>query len=802
MAPPVSEEPPSEPTSLEEELGLLQARLTKNPNDAETLHRVGAIYSQQGNLVKAVDFYQAAVHVKPDQPQTHYSLGLVYSLQKMWPQAESAYREALRYNDKDHETWDNLGAVLEALGKTEDAMECFRKAIELAPTEQVARHRIGMLFFRKGDLTRAAEEFEKAVDINDQDHEAWNNLGLVAARRGETETAKEYYLKAIHLVPEFAKAWNNLGNAFSKLGEHRAAEEAYRKAIQFNGREPDFWFNLGEFLLGRGEPETEKCLLEAVSLNPGDLEAWELLRQWYVGAERPNHHKWKQSLTLLLQQNPDDKALLREMAMVQQRMGEAEDALKILRHLISLNPEDEETRLLMAALSLQQGRPLDAYSHLGKVESQSENVVKLWHQVGQRLLYHHKPDEAESCFLTVVAHHGERTEPWQYLGEIAMSRGQWDLAYERFSRAAPINRNNVAVWRPLADEFFRQRVFAKAASCLDNLPDHIRYLPHVWGEFYPIYAAAGKSGDFLTQLEKLLERELVPPRYWMDLAALYESAGKPDEARRCMDQLAMYGVPEKTNPAEGTRHLLENNDPAGAFAHLESIREHQKENPAFWRERAEVCMALDRLEEAGASLEALAALNAADYRDWFHLGAIQFKLGLPREAARAFKKSADLNPDEAKAWYNLGLTEDELGRPEEALRHFKTALKLHRGFPQAWNALGTALFRRKDFTGARRCFLRSLAKGRDRANTWHNLGVLYQKMGRTKDQHYCMQRAQALGGQTETPGISPVHLVIELDGAEAQPAAPSQPAKAPHGKSISHSQGSHSTPPAHKRTRP
>jgi len=736
-----------------------QQALAANPLDPEPAFESGHIYASLGDYDAAVRNYQIALERDPAHAPAQFNLALAFSARQQWPEAESAYRRVVRLRDNDHEAWANLGAVYEAKGQLDDALNCYRKAIELHPDEKEVRHRTGAIHIRRGEYGRAREALEAAVDQDARDQEAWNALGLVAFHQGNDEIAREYYLRAIDLDNQYGKTWCNLGNLFARQGDEKAAEEAYLNAVRRDSHDPDIWFNLGEFYFRRNDPETERCLLKVIELNRGDLEAWELLRQWF--GKHPNYAVWRTALRVLLQHRPDDLALLRELAHVYERLGSYEDALGVLRHLLSLDPDDADSRLLLAVLYHEQGKSLEAFSHLNKIELFDERVAELTFQLAQRLLHQGKQSEAETCLLKRVAHRPDDADAWQFLGEIAFGRGLAELAFERHSRALGVNRNDLAVWRPLAERFLAQRDFARALACLENLADHFRYSPDLWRELFDMHHAAGAGETFASRLEAILQAGWVPNRCWVELSEFYEVLGLNEKARACMARLEKEGSPDAASDLAMARHHLHHGDPARSLEYLDRIAASSAELPRYWLTRGEVLYVLGKLDEARECYERGLSMDDQDFRAWFHLGNIHYRERRLPEAHEAFQRATALEPRQCKAWYNLGCVEDELGH--EAGHSFREANRLDRHFAPVWNALGVMHFRAGEVVPARRCFLRCLGANRKSTLAWGNLASVYRRLERIADAEYCEQQVIKLGGKINQGDPHSVRLFFDHD---------------------------------------
>ena len=757
------------------ELKQLQDAQTAEPSNPDPPHQCGLIYARLGDHASAIRSYHVAVERNPRFVEAHFNLALAYSAQGRFPEAESTYRRVVWLNDGDHEAWANLGALYEAQERNDDALACYKKAVQINPVEKEARHRIGNIYLRRADWDRADGAFEEAIAIDEGDYEAWNSLGLAAYHRGRDDIARDYYLKAIQINDGYARAWCNLGNTFARKGDEKAAEQAYREALDREQEDADLWFNLGEFYLRRGRQETENCLLNAVKLNADDLEAWELLRQW--NTRHPNLPVWKTALKVLLNARPDDMSLLREMATVHDQMGESEEALAVLRQLIALDASDEASHLMLARLYLSLSRTMEAFTHMGKLSTTSDDVLDLWYKLGQRLLHQNHLKEAESCFLTLAAHRPLQTDPWHFLGELAFQRGELDLAYERFTRAVDVNRNDAGVWLPLARGFLEHDQTIRALSCLENLSEHLSYLPGDWGLFFNMHSRAGQGAAFLEKLETLMEAGTLANHLWLNLAELYTTAGMELQSRRCFSRLEAGGLTGEAGELALARFHIRARDGKKALEYLDRFMESQADHAAYWNDRGEATYLLGDLAEARTCYERALELGQDDFRIWFKLGNIFYRIGKPDDAQHAFLNATKLDPQESRGWYNLGLVQNELGL--EARISLRKAISIDRRMAHAWNALGVIHFRAEEDVQARRCFVRCVAVNRDSVYGWHNLASCDARLGRDADATQCMGHVKRLGGLPAEGSRSAVRLFFDHDGpvqspAEAQPAAEEQ----------------------------
>lgn len=192
--------------------------LRQQPEHSDSLHLLGVIAFQTGNLEPALALIQRAVALRPD--------GAIYR--------------------------SNLGQVLERLGRIEDAARAYEAAIELDPNYAEAFNNLGHVLERQDRLAEAETNYLKAIALNPEYAEPHTNLGNVLKDRGELDEAIAAYRRAIALRPDLSLLHSNLlltlhyhpGYSPAELAdEHRVWAERHvaplAPARRPHGNEPD-----------------------------------------------------------------------------------------------------------------------------------------------------------------------------------------------------------------------------------------------------------------------------------------------------------------------------------------------------------------------------------------------------------------------------------------------------------------------------------------------------------------------------------------------------------------------------------
>lgn len=201
-----------------------RAVLVRNPGDPESLHRIGALRYERGDLDGAVRFFEKAASSAPSVPK---------------------YLES-------------LSTALLSKGDLDDAE---REAI-LAQRLDEERSRpvllLGMIAMERRDLRGAIRHFAQAASMEMPNLDATTNMAVALNRAGEWTRAEEWSRVALRIAPEHVPAWINLGLSLKAQRRLDEAKEAFRRA----GADPRARFNLGYVHMLEGDLRRGLPLLE------------------------------------------------------------------------------------------------------------------------------------------------------------------------------------------------------------------------------------------------------------------------------------------------------------------------------------------------------------------------------------------------------------------------------------------------------------------------------------------------------------------------------------------------------------
>ncbi len=213
---------------------LYREILAFDARHAHTLHILGILACQRGDLALAVEMIGEAISQNDGVAAFHSDLGIALkSLGKM-ELALASYERALAIKPDNVETLYNLGILLQIQGKPGDAVVRYEQALALRPNFPEALANIGIALQNQGKLEEAVVCYEQALVLRPDFPEVLSNLGNVLQGQGRLEEAVVCYEQAVALRPDFPEALDNIGIAYFAQGKLDHAMNAALAAIRAN----------------------------------------------------------------------------------------------------------------------------------------------------------------------------------------------------------------------------------------------------------------------------------------------------------------------------------------------------------------------------------------------------------------------------------------------------------------------------------------------------------------------------------------------------------------------------------------
>jgi serine/threonine-protein kinase len=194
---------------------------------------------------QAAVYAERAVLLDPDDADAHVTLGELRRANGRLPEARSAFQRALVLEPQSVDARLGLADTLEQLGKLTEAERLFREAMVLSPDYPDVYGRYGRFCYLHGRFEDAVRYFTKQTEILPDAPRGYANLGAALQALQHYDQAIRAYQHSIDLRPTGA-AYSNLGSLQLYLGKYAEAAAAYEKATELTPKNHVYWANLGD----------------------------------------------------------------------------------------------------------------------------------------------------------------------------------------------------------------------------------------------------------------------------------------------------------------------------------------------------------------------------------------------------------------------------------------------------------------------------------------------------------------------------------------------------------------------------
>lgn len=504
---------------VEEAIELLQAGLERHPGEPRLLLPLSLLLVETGKADEAEEHLQRVLSLQPLDPEAHRSLGEAYLRQSRLPRAIHHFQQSNRLSDSDQRVHFRLAFLFLIQERLDKAVEHARRAIEIDPGQSRFRQLYSLLLGIQGREEDSYEQLGIARRLDPGDASILFRLSEKERAAGHTATALESLKLASGADPENPLYHSELARLYGELGREREAAESAGKARELYQAFEDYIEALS--LMGRGKTLQALPLLEpAVQRHPEFTSGRLLLADAYQRLERPqaalqlylqtlegdpSNTKAMQEATWILAGRSDFGSALRILAEVpqahldqslieaywKQDQQQPDAALERFRRVESSNPlnpgllqwisyclytqgrKDEALRVLRKVAGL---RPEDAgvQRRIGEIEMESRRETAFRHLESRNW------EAALAAFrdLAGETEAGERRASYQlHLAYCHQQLGQLRQAARAY--ASGLGSHPGAHWARLnlASTLYRLSRFREAVEQWERLPGPSKTAP-------------------------------------------------------------------------------------------------------------------------------------------------------------------------------------------------------------------------------------------------------------------------------------------------------------------------------------
>ena len=528
---------------------LIVERMQRYPADITVLEQLAELYQQQGEHAKALELYRRAIEQNPGNTSIRRKLGTLYVELGKTKQAVAEWQKLVTGETNLTDRHQQLGAIYLSHKMYPEAIAAYRQAIRLSPQNSYLYIQLAAAYKIQGEIEKAAAIYLDALQRVGQGNSTGTAPGGLFGGN-----QREAIWEAMLEIYEGAKQKPLREKLIAQL------QKAQRNGTRVGGKQnPHLTLTLGELFFYAGHLEQALKTFTQLHRNyPRYIDT--TLERYAMVLERNHVSRWPAAIDFYktLIQVSKDKAHIRNaqhnLAMLYQKMERWQEAVALLKELVSTGAASVNSQLL-----------------LGQMQLHGLYAPKAAHQTFQPLLARR-----------LVA---------SQLMEVQLGLGECHLLLKRYTLArevlAPIadntNRFSAAARKLIGDSYFFAADFENALKAykqairtsksdrltndalerivlIQNHPDYLKIPLTDYAAALQLYLS-GQTDAALRQCEQTLEaypQSLIVDDIKYLTGDIYREAGKDADAieayQQVVAQQSQLATKALINIAEIYRH--------------------------------------------------------------------------------------------------------------------------------------------------------------------------------------------------------------------------------------------------------
>ena len=300
-------------------------------------------------------------------------------------EATAQFKQVLKYEPDSAEAAMAVGLLALDAENYDEAENYLLKVLELDDSQDQAHLYLGQVAEGRKDYDKAIEWYKK-VKTPGLLMEARLRLAGAMANKGEVDEA----LKLLDTAPAFNReqriqVYVSRENILRQAGREKEALAVLNKALEEYPNDPGLLYSRGLIAANLNDVElAEKDLREVLKLEPDNAHAMNALG--YTLAESTDRYdEARQLIVKALKLRPDDPFILDSLGWVEYKLGNTDQAVKLLRKAMKAKYDPEIAAHLSEAL-YSKGDKKAAHALLSKAladDPKHEALIKAAEKIGQ-----------------------------------------------------------------------------------------------------------------------------------------------------------------------------------------------------------------------------------------------------------------------------------------------------------------------------------------------------------------------------------------------------------------------------------
>jgi tetratricopeptide (TPR) repeat protein len=394
----------------------------------------GNIYTNKGELNRAISDYNYAITLKPDYTEAFVNRGAAYYLLGKSDNVITDCNEAIRLNPSNANAYVNRGNAYLYKDEFDNAIADYNTATKLEPNHLLSFFNRGVAYANRGEIDKAITNFIKAVQLQPDIIYAINDRGVAYGKEGKYDKAIAIFSAIIQLRPNYHDAINNRGIIFSSINDYENAIADFTRAIQLIPNNAASYFNLGNVYAQIGL--YDRAILSfsvGLKIQPADINA--LFSRATIYANQLDYNKAIADYTEVIRLKPNHAEAFYNRGSIYDRMEEYDKAILDFSQALHFGLNDEETFFSRGAAFAAKGDYDSAIADYERTIQLKPDYVNAFFNIGN--VYWNKNEYAKAvesynkATLLQPNHFGT----YFNRGTLYEIKGEYDRALDDYSKA-------------------------------------------------------------------------------------------------------------------------------------------------------------------------------------------------------------------------------------------------------------------------------------------------------------------------------------------------------------------------------
>jgi tetratricopeptide (TPR) repeat protein len=264
-------------------------------------------------------------------------------------EADALYRQALTVDSMYGPALYNVAEVAAAEGRVAEAKTLLERARGVSPNDAFVMDRYARVLMREGAGDRAIPLLESAVKRVPTNPEFYADLGAAYASVGRLDDAARTLVHATELNPGDVATARSLGAVLVDLGRAREAVPYLERVV---ARDPQGRFGYALLSLAYAEAgRDEDAVTAAVRATDQSSDAYVLTLAGEAMLRADRASSAAEFLRQAARSTPNDPQILTTLGSAEAALGRRDEAIRLLRHVLTLAPGYAPARQELARLT-------------------------------------------------------------------------------------------------------------------------------------------------------------------------------------------------------------------------------------------------------------------------------------------------------------------------------------------------------------------------------------------------------------------------------------------------------------------